>query len=458
MSALAEPPLADPERLDSMLQKIAVISESGPGVTRLAFTELERRAHALVRSWYEALGLKTWVDPMGNSIAELPGAGPNSLPAIGTGSHLDSVPYGGRFDGISGVVGAVEVARIVTDSGLRPRHPLRFVAFAGEEGARFGQSCLGSKACAGHVTEQDLWTFKDRNGISVAEAMTKLGLNPSAVAEAAWSRQEWAGFIELHIEQWGTLEAELLQVGVVDVVSGSARFAIHLRGLATHSGTTPMHMRTDALAAAAEIVLLVEAIAKDARHDGTRGTVGVLTVAPGSITTIPGEVYLTVDIRDFEQDSQDEAAAEVVRRAQALCDRRGVHMTVTKLGEASPVVLPVWIQQVIAEVCSEMELTYRVMGSGASHDCQMINRVVPSGLLFVPSRAGLSHVPEEWTGTNDLVTGVDVLHGAIRLLDSTLDTPDSVKTPGVAVVDPPDERGGMMPRSCVRRPRLEGPH
>jgi hydantoinase/carbamoylase family amidase len=318
------------------------------------------------------------------------------------------------------VVAAVEVAQIMTDSGLRTRHPLRFVAFAGEEGARFGQACLGSKACAGLIKEQDLWTFKDRSGISVAEAMTELGLDPSAVADTAWNPQEWAGFIELHIEQGAVLEAESRPIGVADIVSGSTRVALTLSGRATHSGTTPMNMRADALAAAAEIVLLVEAIAKDPHHQGTRGTVGVLTIAPGSITTIPGSAYLTVDIRDFDSNRQHETAAEVVRRAQELCDRRGVHLTVTKLGDATPVLLSMWIRRIIADVCSEMELTYHTMGSGASHDCQMVNHAVPAGLLFVPSRAGLSHVPEEWTGANDLAIGVDVLFGSIRRLDRIL--------------------------------------
>jgi allantoate deiminase len=415
-----EAPLANPARLDSMLERIAAISEPGDGVTRLAFSELERRAHFLVAGWYEELGLRTWVDAIGNTIAEMPGTGPGSLPAIGTGSHLDSVPHGGRFDGICGVVAALEVARLMVDSGIRTQHPLRFVAFAAEEGARFGQACIGSKACAGLITEDDLSVLKDADGVSVAEAMNALGLVPSRIAEVIWNRQEWAGFVELHVEQGGTLEALSVPIGLVDVVSGSMRFAIEITGRATHTGSTPMNMRADALAAAAEIVLLVEETAKQPRHEGARGTVGVLTVAPGSITTIPGKVYLTIDIRDIQIGRQKEISNEVVRRAQHLTDTRGVQMTFKKLGEASPVALPVWIRDVIAEVCSERELPWRVMTSGASHDCQMINHVVPAALLFVPSRAGLSHVPEEWTETSDLSVGVDVLFGAIRRLDNLL--------------------------------------
>jgi hydantoinase/carbamoylase family amidase len=419
---VVEMPRANPRRLESMLQQIAAISEAGPGITRLAFTDLERQAHALVRHWYEELGLETYVDPIGNSIAELPGTGSNGLPAIGTGSHLDSVPHGGRFDGISGVVAAVETARILVESGHQTRRPLRFVAFAAEEGARFGQSCIGSKACAGLLSEQDLWTLKDRHGISVAEAMLGIGLEPAAaISQAGWRPDDWACFIELHVEQGARLEKDRIAIGVVDVVSGSMRFAIEIGGRSTHSGATPMDLRADALAAAAEIVLLAESIANDVRHNGTRCTVGVLNVAPGSITTIPGDVYMTVDIRDFDNTRQQETAVELLRRAEMLSQRRGVGITVTKLGEASPVILPAEIRRVIADVCSDKTFSYRVMDSGASHDCQMINHIVPAGLLFVPSHAGLSHVPEEWTSSDDLAIGVDVLLGTICRLDRILE-------------------------------------
>jgi hydantoinase/carbamoylase family amidase len=250
--------------------------------------------------------------------------------------------------------------------------------------------------------------------------MIGLDFDPSRIAETAWRRQEWAAFIELHVEQGAILEAASLPIGLVDVVSGSIRFGINLSGRATHTGSTPMNMRADALGAAAEIVLLVEALVKEPRNNGARGTVGVLTVAPGSITTIPGEVYLTVDIRDIDSDRQRDIAAEVIGRAQAQSHARGVLMRVTELGNASPVALAGWIRQAIAEVSSNLGLKYRHMESGASHDCQMINHVVPAGLLFVPSRGGLSHVPEEWTEIGDLASGIDVLFGAIQRVDTIL--------------------------------------
>ncbi|MCU1640719.1 MAG: Zn-dependent hydrolase [Nocardia sp.] len=406
-------------RIGVMLEELAALTEPGPGVTRLAYTPTERRAHDLVASWLREAGLTVSVDAAGNTIAELAGTEPG-LPAIGTGSHLDSVRSGGRFDGIAGVVAAVEVVRALADSGTPLRHPVRVVAFAAEEGARFGQSCIGSKAVAGLLDEEQVAGLRDADGISLADAMISVGLAPSRLREARWQPEDWAAFLELHVEQGAILGEQGLPIGIVDLVSGSTRLLIECRGRATHSGSTPMAGRADALAAAAEIILDAEAIAHDPRHHGTRCTVGRLEVLPGSTTTIPGLTRLTLDVRDVDSDRQRDTATELARRAQVACDRRGVGVSFTLIGDASPVVLPVWVRQAVSEACAETGARYRVMSSGASHDCQMVNHVVPAGLLFVPSRGGLSHVPEEWTSTTDLAYGAGVLLGALRRIDRTL--------------------------------------
>ncbi|MFJ4651907.1 Zn-dependent hydrolase [Nocardia sp. NPDC088792] len=403
----------DSARLSAMIDAIAEVSDPSPGVTRLAWTRTERRAHDLVAGWYRALGLKVWIDAVGNTIAELPG---NRPAALGTGSHLDSVPAGGRFDGIAGVIAGVEVARLLVENGVRLEHSVRFVAFTAEEGARFGQACLGSKAVAGMLEESKLWSLRDADGISVAEAMQRVGLDPGRLAEARWAPRDWVAFLELHVEQGGVLEAAGLPIGIVDLVSGSTRVAVEVRGRATHTGSTPMALRADALTAAAEIVLMAEAIANDPRHRGTRASIGVLQVEPGSITTIPGRTTFTLDVRDVDSDRQRGTVTEIVRRAKEICDRRRVAMTVRPIGDSSPVVLPIWLRQTIADVCAEADLPYRVLTSGASHDCQMVNRVVPAALIFVPSQGGLSHVPEEWTSAADLAVGTRVLlHGLLRI-------------------------------------------
>ncbi|MDX3107931.1 Zn-dependent hydrolase [Nonomuraea angiospora] len=412
---------ADPARVAAQLEGFARLSEPGSstGVTRLAYTPLEREAHEAFAGTMHELGCTVWTDQAGNTIAERSGDEPG-LPALATGSHLDTVPDAGRFDGIAGVVAAMETARIYAEHGIRHAHPIRFVAFAAEEGARFGQACTGSRIVSGLTTVDDLYGKRDADGVSLADAMRSVGLDPSTVAEARWTPDEWAAFVELHVEQGAVLESMGTPVGIVELISGSTRILLEVTGRASHTGGTPMHLRADALAAAAEIVLLVESIAGDPRHRGTRATVGRLDSAPGTITTIAGRASLYVDVRDVDSDRQRDTASEIIARAEALCTRRGVRLSSTLLADTSPVMLPAWLRQAVASTCAELGLDHRIMPSGASHDAQMINNVIPSGMIFVPSRDGISHSPEEWSSPEALATGVDVLAASLLALDRLL--------------------------------------
>lgn len=413
-------PQPDPQTVASLVEELAQLSEDGGrGVTRLAYTQLERDAHELFAGWMREHGCTVHVDAAGNTVATRQGRRAGA-PAIGTGSHVDSVYSGGRYDGIVGVVGAVTVARMLAEAGTETEHPLRFVVFAGEEGARFGQACLGSKLAAGQSSLTELAARVDRDGVSVASAMRQLGLDPARAVEEPWDPAEWAAFLELHIEQGSVLERDQVPVGVVDLISGSTRLELTLDGQPSHTGGTPMLGRSDALAAAAEAVLVAEQLALDPRHRGTRATVGRLDVSPGSITTIPGRVVLAVDVRDIDADRQRAAAAEIVRRVRAVCDRRRVGLDARLLGDTSPVVLPVWVRQVVTGAARGLDVPYRVLTSGASHDAQQVNRVTPTGMVFVPSRGGLSHVPEEWTSPVEIATGARVLGESLLALDRHL--------------------------------------
>jgi allantoate deiminase len=417
----AEPPAADPANVARMIDAIAEMGRDGRGgVSRLAFTQQERDAHELVASWLKEHGFTVRQDAIGNTYGELAGSDP-SLGWIGTGSHLDSVPQGGRFDGIAGVVAAVEVARLVREVGPL-RHSLRVVAFAAEEGARFGAPCIGSKAVAGLWSADDLDRLRDVDGVTVAETMRGVGLDPAAVGDVAWDPSEWAGFVELHVEQARVLEASGLPIGIVDMVSGSTRVQICLQGRAQHTGGTPMNLRADALAAASEVVLFAERLANDPRYRGARATVGRLRVAPNSITTIPGSVELVVDFRDIDSDRQRRGAEEVVSAAQQVGQRRRVEVGARVIADSSPAVLPIWLREHITAVCEESETPYRVMTSGASHDAQFVNRVVPAGMIFVPSKGGLSHTPDEWTSATEIALGATVLLRSIQRLDEFLAT------------------------------------
>ncbi|MQA82807.1 MAG: hydantoinase/carbamoylase family amidase [Streptosporangiales bacterium] len=409
----------DPRSVAARIDELARLTEPGAGVSRLAYTRLEREAHGLFAGWMRDAGCTVGVDAAGNTIATRPGRRADA-PAIGTGSHLDSVYHGGRFDGIVGVVGAVEVARTLHENDVRTEHPLRFVVFAGEEGARFGQACIGSKLAAGLSSVGELRERVDRDGVSIADAMREVDVDPVRAADEPWAAREWAAFLELHIEQGSVLEREQIAVGVVDLISGSTRLELTLEGRPSHTGGTPMAGRSDALAAGAEAVLIAEELALDPRHRGTRATVGRLEVSPGSLTTIPGHVQLSVDVRDIDADRQRATAAEIVRRVRAVCDRRRVRLDVRLLADTSPVVLPVWVRQVVTETARRLGVTYRVLTSGASHDAQMVDRVTPTGMVFVPSRGGLSHVPDEWTSPVEIATGISVLGESMLALDSHL--------------------------------------
>ncbi|MFP5020832.1 Zn-dependent hydrolase [Pseudonocardia phyllosphaerae] len=412
----------DAARFDAWIAEFAALTEpgSGPGVTRLAYTPLERSAHAAFAAFMSDLGLIVWTDAAGNTIAEHPGTEPG-LAAVGTGSHLDSVPAAGAFDGIAGVVASMVVAEAIVRTGTTHRRPIRFVAFASEEGARFGQACLGSRIAAGLTGPDDLHRLRDADGISVAAAMTGLGLDAAAAGDARWDADDWAAFVELHIEQGSVLHAEDVPVGVVDVISGSTRLELTLTGTAAHSGGMPMHLRRDALCAAAEIVLDLEALACDDEHDGTRITVGRLDVSPGSITTIPGRATLTVDIRDVETLRQRRTADAVLSRAARIAERRGVGLQSRAMAETLPEELSPQIRSALIDVCRDAGVEPRVLPSGASHDTQMIGTVCPVGMLFVPSRnGGVSHAPEEHSDSDDLRRGAELLAAALLRLDAQL--------------------------------------
>lgn len=408
---------ADASLLAADLARFAAISEPGGGVTRLAYTALEREAHTLFADRMRDLGCDVRTDAAGNTIAELPATVSTGRGAIGTGSHLDSVVHGGRFDGIAGVVSAMEVARLAADSSAPRRRPWRFVAFAAEEGARFGQACNGSRMAVGLTTTADTRRLRDADGVSMYDAMSEVGLSPEDLAAQEWDASQWHGFIELHVEQGSVLDDADIPIGVVDSISGSTRLHVIVEGTASHTGATPMHKRRDALVTAASCVIAGDRIANDAAHHGTRVTVGRLDVLPGAITTIPGRVDFLVDVRDVDSERQRTTVDQLTAAYRDIADAAGTAISVEVIADTSPVVLPAAVKDHIAAAAAERGLDYRLLASGASHDAQQVNRRIPAGMIFVPSVGGLSHVPEEHTDARDLARGVDVLLSALYRLD-----------------------------------------
>ncbi|MCF4007066.1 Zn-dependent hydrolase [Corynebacterium uropygiale] len=387
------------------------------GVIRWGMSLLEREAHTFFQEEMRSLGLDLSVDAAGNSIATLPGSDPD-CGALACGSHLDSVYRAGRYDGIAGVIAAMLAARHVVESEERWRHPLSCVVFACEESARFSQACLGSRLATGLTSRSDLRRLHDAQGISAEEAMKECGLCPEEVDEQRWRTEDWEAFLELHIEQGPRLDEEGVQAGVVEVISGSTRLRITLEGIASHSGGTPMELRHDALAGAAEILRAAEDYARDAAHPGTRVTCGVIDVEPGGLTTIPGRCSMSIDIRDTSAESQ-RAAREAIEDAVATAAaRRGLSATITPLSHVDPEELALGPRQALRNACRDLGVSFIDLPSGASHDAQIMARLCPTGMLFIPSlNGGVSHSPDELSRVSDLVTGARVLHAALRRLD-----------------------------------------
>lgn len=386
------------------------------GVDRPGYSPLERDAHVLFTEFMRDRGLSVHTDAVGNTIAELAGTDPG-LGAIGTGSHLDSVYRAGRFDGIAGVVTAMLIADRAATVGLQPRHPWRFVVFASEEGARFGQACIGSRFVAGMPVGE----LVDAEGTSLIDAMTAVGLRPADATSAQWSPEDWSAFIELHIEQGPALAATGIDLGVVDRISGSSRFEVTFDGVASHSGGTPMGLRADALAGASEFILVCEAYpVEDAGREGLRVTVGKLSVDPGGITTIPGRVVLSVDVRDTEPERMAAATRSLERTAIEIAERRGLGISLRPLAQTLPAGLSPRIVDALSEAASEVGVSSRVMASGASHDAQNIASITDAGMLFVPSlNGGVSHSPDELSEADALERGVDVVFRAMVGLDGS---------------------------------------
>jgi allantoate deiminase len=407
-------PKADPRRIARFLREVGEVgADPRGGWLRLAFSPEEREAHAVFERWAKDLGLTSSSDAIGNTFGEL--TGKTSGPALLVGSHLDTVPRGGGFDGVAGVAAALEVARLLVESGGLNR-TYRAVVFSGEEGARFGAPCIGSRVATGAFSTDTLRTLTDREGCSVLERAAEVGLRPINAAEAVWSQGSVSAFLELHIEQGRVLEVRGMTLGVVDAIAGSTRVELTFSGNADHSGATPMLLRHDALVGASELV--IEAERRASSHRTAVATVGDLEVEPGSFTTVPGEVRLSLDIRDIDSERQRELAEELLDGAGRIAARRGLELSAVLVSDQSPVVLHKPVREQLARAAHEHDVPFCVLPSGATHDTAHVAKIAPAGMIFVPSRQGVSHAPEEWSSVEDIARGADIMVSALRALDT----------------------------------------
>lgn len=387
------------DRLARDLEALAALGvDPTGGMTRLALSESDAAARNYVRAEMAAIGLTVEHDEVGN----LFGRRGTGTGVVLTGSHLDTVPRGGRYDGPLGVVGALEALRALDEAGFVGTRPIEVAVFVGEEGSRFSRGTLGSAALAGDVPVATILDLVDKEGVRFAQALKTYG-DVGAPRPARRFRGEVSAFVELHIEQGGVLESRKLDIGAVTTIAGLVQHVVRLVGDANHAGATPMDLRRDALACAAEIVLAVERAARG----GAVATVGRLEVEPGGFNIIPGVVTLSMDLRAPTPAQLDELDASVKRAVEEISTRRGVAAELTTRQRVEPGPMDERVISAVERAAQGLGCTR--MPSGAIHDALHMANFCPSGMIFVPSRGGKSHCPEEDSGLDEMVRGCEVL-------------------------------------------------
>jgi allantoate deiminase len=396
----------DPERLDRRSGELSRIAGRGNSVSRLGLSADEQQARDLVAGWLVARGAAVRRDPAANLYARFPGEGEVVL----VGSHLDSVPEGGRFDGALGVLCAVEAVESLLDAKVKVRRPIEVVAWADEEGARFGVGLFGSTAAFGRLA-RGVGDRRDREGVSIAEALRSLGERGDPTA-ARRDPADLAAYLELHIEQGPRLETAGLPLGIVSDIVGIYHARVAIRGRADHAGATVMTARADALAAASEIVLAVERIAR--AHPESVGTVGEIAVRPGAKNVVPGECVLSLDLRAARD--HDRLVREVLDEVARVASARGVAASVDDLARVPVTPLDPKIRDVLKRATKSVGVDAPELVSGAGHDAQNpALSGVPTGMIFVRSTGG-SHTPREFASIDDAALGAQALANAIKEL------------------------------------------
>lgn len=386
------------------------------GWTREVFTEVYRSSRDLVAWKMRQCGLEVHTDPAGNIIGVLRGNSP-SAPALITGSHTDTVTGGGRFDGIVGVMGALELVRQLRENDITLTRDLIIVDFLGEESNDWGLSCLGSRSLAGELTAADL-ERKNSQGELLGDRYQIFGLDPSGVVSTPWLRKtSLHGYVELHVEQGPLLERHDTRIGVVTAIAGIERVLANFIGRADHAGTRPMDDRKDAMVAAARAVLAVQRIGCGAPNHGVATTTR-LANSLASPNVVPGEVQMRTEFRSIDADWLSRAKQQIVAEIVDEAHAEGVDVEFDWTTDNEIVSASTQIQNAAAASAEQCGLSWRAVPSGATHDAVHLARLCPMGMIFIPSRAGRSHCPEEWTDFTDIAAGVRVLSATITALDA----------------------------------------
>jgi allantoate deiminase len=395
-------------RLASRIQSLSEIGRSEVcGSYRIGFSKVERQAKNLVKDWMDQAGMETREDAAGNIFGRLRGRD-KSLPAVLSGSHVDTVPNGGHFDGVLGVLTALEVVEAWKESNYVPERPYEVVVFTDEEGSRFNGGFTGSLAMVGEIDIEEQKLKKDINGVPFEQVITNDGLSMNHFFNTKRDFKEINMFVEVHIEQGKRLEKEDVPVGIVTGIAGPCWMKITFRGTAGHAGNTPMNDRQDAMAAAGEFAYRVKTLPEKVSSSAV-ATVGKLHVNPNGVNVIPGEVELYVDIRDIHKHTRDELANLVTAAAKDISEKNSVSVELEETLRTNPVPIKEVFQEQLAISVEDHGITPVFLPSGAGHDAMIVGRHIPVAMLFVRSKNGISHNPKEWSSLNDCAHGAHVL-------------------------------------------------
>lgn len=397
-----------------MAERIEALSAFGKnpegGVSRVAFSEADIAGRAYIKELMREAGLDVRIDTAGNIIGRREGR-ERDLPAIMFGSHIDSVPGGGNYDGDVGVIGAIEVIEVLEDNGVATRHPLEVVSFTDEEGGLVGSVAMTTGLEHHHLDDTS------HSGLTVREGIRAVGGDPDRLDLARRKPGELAAFIELHIEQGAILDEAGIDIGVVEGIVGIHWWDVVIEGFANHAGTTPMNRRRDALLPAAELALEINRIATSMPGRQV-ATVGRIRAEPGAPNVIPGRVVMSLEIRDLETAKIMQVFDAVEAAAAQIAEERDTPIRFEPTGVASvPAPTDERMRRIIAAAADGLNLSYKVMPSGAGHDAQDMTHIAPTGMIFVPSRDGISHSPKEYTSPEDMANGSKVLLETVLAID-----------------------------------------
>jgi N-carbamoyl-L-amino-acid hydrolase len=396
-----------------LIEHINALAEFGKnpqgGVSRLAYSEADRRGREYVVGLMQQAKLDVAIDAAGNIIGRRAGRDQN-LPPLLFGSHIDSVPEGGNYDGVVGSLGAIEVAQTLAENNLVTRHPLEVVIFQNEEGG-----LIGSRAMNGELTEKEL-DLVSRSGKTIREGIKFIGGDPARPSTVRRQPGSIAAYLELHIEQGGVLEAEKIDIGIVEGIVGINWWDVTIEGLANHAGTTPMNQRQDALLAAAKFIEAVNRIVTSIPGRQV-GTVGRIQALPGAPNVIPGKVVLSLELRDLDAAKIQMLYQKIRTEADQIAQASKTKFGFKEINVNIPAPTDARIRRLIDESAKELGLSTRQMPSGAGHDAQDMARLAPVGMIFIPSIGGISHSPKEFSRSSDIANGANVLLRALLKLD-----------------------------------------